>query len=70
MRWMGRWLLPAAGTTVPGLRSGQSPSNNTVATWTYLRRVPRWWAGKGPAAKPQIIRSTTTPSTPFNHLSK
>ncbi|QGJ67143.1 hypothetical protein FDU21_01065 [Xanthomonas oryzae pv. oryzae] len=20
---------------------------------TYLQRVPRWWAGKGPAAKPQ-----------------
>ncbi|NHF68413.1 hypothetical protein FFY45_22435 [Xanthomonas hortorum] len=27
------------------------------AAWTYLRRVPRWWAGKGPAAKPQTIRS-------------
>ncbi|NMI16088.1 hypothetical protein E1J29_03220 [Xanthomonas hortorum pv. vitians] len=27
-------------------------------TWTYLQRVPRWWAGKGPAAKPQINRST------------
>ncbi|MCC8735762.1 hypothetical protein LN517_05810, partial [Xanthomonas hortorum pv. gardneri] len=24
---------------------------------TYLRRVLRWWAGKGPAAKPQISRS-------------
>ncbi|PUE97777.1 hypothetical protein C7T87_19430 [Xanthomonas hortorum pv. hederae] len=22
-----------------------------------MRRVPRGWAGKGPAAKPQIIRS-------------
>ncbi|NMI22847.1 hypothetical protein E1J24_13575 [Xanthomonas hortorum pv. pelargonii] len=22
-----------------------------------MRRVPRWWAGKGPAAKPQISRS-------------
>ncbi|PPU09744.1 hypothetical protein XarjCFBP7645_05575 [Xanthomonas arboricola] len=28
-------------------------------TRTYLRRVLRWWAGKGPAAKPQIIRSAT-----------
>ncbi|PPT98633.1 hypothetical protein XaraCFBP7407_03915 [Xanthomonas arboricola pv. arracaciae] len=24
-----------------------------------MRRVPRWWAGKGPAAKLQINRSTT-----------
>ncbi|PPT59932.1 hypothetical protein XarbCFBP8153_05780 [Xanthomonas arboricola] len=23
----------------------------------YLQRVPRWWAGKGPAARPQISRS-------------
>ncbi|PPU84982.1 hypothetical protein XhhCFBP4925_04505 [Xanthomonas hortorum pv. hederae] len=22
-----------------------------------MRRVPRWWAGKGPPAKPQISRS-------------
>ncbi|PPT97298.1 hypothetical protein XarbCFBP7408_08010 [Xanthomonas arboricola pv. guizotiae] len=21
-----------------------------------MRRVPRWWAGKGPAADPQIVR--------------
>ncbi|PPU40397.1 hypothetical protein XaplCFBP3123_11040 [Xanthomonas arboricola pv. populi] len=27
-----------------------------------MRRVPRWWAGKGPAAKPQINRSATDPS--------
>ncbi|MBB3826694.1 hypothetical protein FHR50_002912 [Xanthomonas arboricola] len=27
------------------------------ATWMYLQRVPRWWAGKGPAANSQIIRS-------------
>ncbi|QBA11219.1 hypothetical protein DZA53_12745 [Xanthomonas oryzae pv. oryzae] len=26
----------------------------TVLTRTYLQRVPRWWAGKDPAAKPQI----------------
>ncbi|NHF67919.1 hypothetical protein FFY45_19805 [Xanthomonas hortorum] len=25
-----------------------------AAKQTYLRRVPRWWAGKGPAAKQQI----------------
>ncbi|PPU73710.1 hypothetical protein XhhCFBP4925_21995 [Xanthomonas hortorum pv. hederae] len=25
-------------------------------TGTYLQRVPRWWAGKGPAARPQISR--------------
>ncbi|PPT21161.1 hypothetical protein XarCFBP6771_09645 [Xanthomonas arboricola] len=24
-----------------------------------MQRVPRWWAGKDPAAKPQIIRSTS-----------
>ncbi|KHM90981.1 hypothetical protein OR60_20645 [Xanthomonas vesicatoria] len=28
-------------------------------TRTYLQRVPRWWAGKGLAAKPQITRSAT-----------
>ncbi|MBB3834938.1 hypothetical protein FHR55_003178 [Xanthomonas arboricola] len=27
------------------------------ATWMYLQRVLRWWAGKGPAAKAQIISS-------------
>ncbi|MFS8483984.1 hypothetical protein EIP99_02590, partial [Xanthomonas campestris pv. raphani] len=43
---------------LPGPRSGQSHSNTTVATRTYLRRVLRWWAGKGPAAKPQIVRSS------------
>ncbi|PPU64151.1 hypothetical protein XpiCFBP4643_22645 [Xanthomonas pisi] len=26
-------------------------------TWTYLQRVLRGWAGKDPAAKPQIHRS-------------
>ncbi|PPU37599.1 hypothetical protein XspCFBP7912_00455 [Xanthomonas sp. CFBP 7912] len=30
----------------------------TELTWTYLQRVLRWWAGKGPAVKAQIIRST------------
>ncbi|QWN25861.1 hypothetical protein DGM85_04995 [Xanthomonas phaseoli pv. phaseoli] len=28
-------------------------------TRTSLQRVPRWWAGKGPAAKPQIISPAT-----------
>ncbi|ASK91581.1 hypothetical protein XAP3CFBP6996_016415 [Xanthomonas citri pv. fuscans CFBP 6996] len=28
----------------------------TELTWTYLQHVLRWWAGKGPAAKPQIGR--------------
>ncbi|PPU24744.1 hypothetical protein XspCFBP7912_21445, partial [Xanthomonas sp. CFBP 7912] len=32
----------------------------TELTWTYLQRVLRWWAGRGPAAKcrastPQLI---------------
>ncbi|PPU95774.1 hypothetical protein XpopCFBP1817_07870 [Xanthomonas populi] len=27
--------------------------------WTYLRRVPRWWAGKDPAARSQIRRFKT-----------
>ncbi|QIE21931.1 hypothetical protein IXO704_020520 [Xanthomonas oryzae pv. oryzae] len=26
-------------------------------TGTYVQRVPRWWAGKGPAATAQISRS-------------
>ncbi|TWQ42427.1 hypothetical protein, partial [Xanthomonas vasicola] len=30
----------------------------TELTGTYLQRVPRWWAGKGPAAKPQISLPT------------
>ncbi|RFF37528.1 hypothetical protein DZD52_16165 [Xanthomonas nasturtii] len=34
-------------------------------TRTYLQRVPRWWAGKGPAAKPQIIRSAPDASASF-----
>ncbi|PPU69595.1 hypothetical protein XpiCFBP4643_04120 [Xanthomonas pisi] len=31
-------------------------------TWTYLQRVPRWWAGKGPAATSQIRRSVVQQS--------
>ncbi|RFF40423.1 hypothetical protein DZD52_07035 [Xanthomonas nasturtii] len=30
----------------------------SMPTWTYLRRVLRWWAGKGPAARQQTIRPT------------
>ncbi|PPU94091.1 hypothetical protein XpopCFBP1817_10180 [Xanthomonas populi] len=33
--------------TLSGMDAAQEP------TGTYLRRVLRWWAGKGPAAKPQ-----------------
>ncbi|APP79856.1 hypothetical protein E1J23_09570 [Xanthomonas gardneri] len=50
--------------TLCGMDAAEEP------TWTYLRRVLRWWAGKGPAARPQIIRSATDASTPFNHLSR
>ncbi|PPU01025.1 hypothetical protein XarbCFBP7408_12720 [Xanthomonas arboricola pv. guizotiae] len=28
----------------------------SAPTGTYLRRVLRWWAGEGPAAKPQLSR--------------
>ncbi|QBG85365.1 hypothetical protein EYR27_17985 [Xanthomonas oryzae] len=38
----------------------------TELTWTYVQRVPRWWAGKGPAASAQIIRSAPD----FPHTSK
>ncbi|PPU42618.1 hypothetical protein XaplCFBP3123_06040 [Xanthomonas arboricola pv. populi] len=33
-------------------------------SWTYLRRVLRWWVGKGPAAMLQIIRSAIDASNP------
>ncbi len=36
-------------------------------TGTYLRRVPRGWAGKDPATKPQIYRSTIDLSAQPNH---
>ncbi|KLB05401.1 hypothetical protein SM18210_03700, partial [Xanthomonas hortorum pv. gardneri] len=39
----------------------QSPLKVTESYRTYLRRVPRRWAGKDPAAKPQIIRSKNRP---------
>ncbi|QBG84506.1 hypothetical protein EYR27_12205 [Xanthomonas oryzae] len=31
-------------------------------TGRYLQRVPRWWAGKDPAAKPQTSRFAINPS--------
>ncbi|PPT17170.1 hypothetical protein XaCFBP7622_20905, partial [Xanthomonas arboricola] len=33
--------------TLSGMDAAPEP------TWTYLRRVPRWWAGKGPAGNSQ-----------------
>ena len=47
---MLEWLRPFRG---PGKRR-RAASNTTVATRTYLRRVPRWWAGKGPATQSQF----------------
>ncbi|NJC39286.1 hypothetical protein GGR60_003861 [Xanthomonas arboricola] len=42
------WSLPAHRCgTLSGMDAAPEP------TWTYLRRVLRWWAGKGPAAKAQ-----------------
>ncbi|PPU07655.1 hypothetical protein XarjCFBP7645_08520 [Xanthomonas arboricola] len=46
------WSLPAHRR---GILSGMDAAPEP--TGTYLRRVPRWWAGKGPASKPQIRRS-------------
>ncbi len=46
------WPLPAHRRgTLSGMDAAPEP------TGTYLRRVPRWWAGKGPAAKPQSTHS-------------
>ncbi|MBB5736607.1 hypothetical protein FHT09_002347 [Xanthomonas arboricola] len=50
--------------TLSGMDAAPEP------TWTYLRRVPRWWAGKGPAANLQTSRSATNASPSFNHLSR
>ncbi|AZR23907.1 hypothetical protein XvhCFBP2543_11590 [Xanthomonas vasicola] len=33
----------------------------TELTGTYLQRVPRWWAGKGPAAHKQTCSSKAPP---------
>ncbi|NHF65354.1 hypothetical protein FFY45_06150 [Xanthomonas hortorum] len=55
------WSLPAHRRgTLCGMDAAVEP------TWTYLRRVPRWWAGKDPAANTQISRSKTNVSTPFD----
>ncbi|PPT40724.1 hypothetical protein XarjCFBP7653_09045 [Xanthomonas arboricola] len=37
----------------PAMVGGQGPCSQLAASRTYLRRVPRWWAGKGPAANSQ-----------------
>ncbi|NMI51043.1 hypothetical protein E1J25_04695 [Xanthomonas hortorum pv. taraxaci] len=50
------WSLPAHRRgTLCGMDAAEE------LTRTYLQRVPRWWAGKGPAAKPQISRSQPIP---------
>ncbi|PPT67372.1 hypothetical protein XarbCFBP8150_16155, partial [Xanthomonas arboricola] len=49
--------------TLRGIQKKKKP------TWTYLRRVPRWWAGKGLAAKLQIISSAADLSA-LSRLSK
>ncbi|NHF64356.1 hypothetical protein FFY45_00800 [Xanthomonas hortorum] len=55
------WSLPAYRRgTLCGMDAAEEP------TRTYLRRVLRWWAGKDPAARPQISRSATDASTPSN----
>ncbi|MBB4756749.1 hypothetical protein FHT15_001404 [Xanthomonas campestris] len=42
------WSLPAHRRgTLSGMDAAPEP------TWTYLRRVRRWWVGKGPAANSQ-----------------
>ncbi|PPT28275.1 hypothetical protein XaCFBP7622_15520 [Xanthomonas arboricola] len=42
------WSLPAHRRgTLSGMDAAPEP------TWTYLRRVPQWWAGKGRAANSQ-----------------
>ncbi len=43
------WSLPAHRR---GTRGGMDAA--TELTGTYLQRVTRWWAGKGPAARPKI----------------
>ncbi|SUZ29472.1 hypothetical protein CPBF424_33120 [Xanthomonas euroxanthea] len=52
------WSLPAHRRgTLSGMDAAPEP------TRTYLRRVPRWWAGKGPATKQQIKRVAFVSST-------
>ncbi|AVQ09193.1 TPA: hypothetical protein HH295_12700 [Xanthomonas vasicola pv. zeae] len=46
------WSLPAYRHRTPGgMDAAKEP------TVRYLQRVPRWWAGKGPAATAPISRS-------------
>ncbi|PPT25055.1 hypothetical protein XarbCFBP7629_03250 [Xanthomonas arboricola] len=53
------WSLPAHRRgTLRGMDAAYAP------TGTYLLRVLRWWAGKGPAAKPQIRRSAPNTAGP------
>ncbi|XNL33503.1 hypothetical protein FMO13_10775 [Xanthomonas phaseoli pv. dieffenbachiae] len=55
------WPLPAHRRRT---RGGMDAA--TELAWTYLQRVPRGWAGKGPAASAQILRSAPE----FPHASK
>ncbi|PPU75475.1 hypothetical protein XcuCFBP2542_14160 [Xanthomonas cucurbitae] len=50
------WSLPAHRRgTLGGMDAAKE------LTRTYLQRVLRWWAGKGPATKTQTIRSQPIP---------
>ncbi|MBB3822013.1 hypothetical protein FHY21_002240 [Xanthomonas arboricola] len=57
------WSLPAHRR---GTLGGMDAA--TELTWTYLQRVPRWWAGKDPAAKAQMIRSLPDLSIASNQV--
>ncbi|APO97211.1 hypothetical protein BI313_05120 [Xanthomonas vesicatoria] len=56
------WSLPAHRR---GTLGGMDAA--TELTWTYLQRVLRWWAGKGPASNAKTLsarcprRSRDTP---------
>ncbi|CAD1789206.1 hypothetical protein XSP_001206 [Xanthomonas sp. CPBF 426] len=50
------WSLPAHHRgTLSGMDAAPEP------TRTYLRRVLRWWADKGPAANPQSEGAVPSP---------
>ncbi|TWQ07585.1 hypothetical protein FQK02_00730 [Xanthomonas vasicola] len=51
-----------ACTDTPTNLAGPCPLTAKELTRTYLQRVLRWWADKGPAAKLQIDRSSTSGS--------
>ncbi|PPU08513.1 hypothetical protein XarjCFBP7645_08525 [Xanthomonas arboricola] len=52
------WSLPAHRRgTLSGMDAAPEP------TRMYLRRVPRWWAGKGPASKLATSRARTPHQT-------